>query len=90
MGSVRLTANARTLGSRQGDALQRMTGSVDGFNDFSVTSGVLGRANPVPGESAQAGSGVRYHELNFDSARVTRSSTETRPLNTAYYPRIHA
>ncbi|MFY1901498.1 hypothetical protein ACOTBZ_17635 [Achromobacter xylosoxidans] len=83
------TANARTLGGRQLDALQKITGAVGDFPSMtSVASGAF--------YTAQAGSGgygdtsVIYNRGHFDSSRVARASTETRPANVAYHPRIHA
>ncbi|EHK65311.1 hypothetical protein [Achromobacter arsenitoxydans] len=84
------TANARQFGSWQFDATQRTFGTLDGFNDFSAVSGVFDHSNPVPGEQATAGNGTQYHGLSFDNARVARTSSETRPKNTAFHPRIHA
>ena len=84
------TANARQFGSWQFDATQRTVGTLDGFNDFSAVSGVFDHSNPVPGEQATAGTGTQYHGLSFDNARVARTSSETRPKNTAFHPRIHA
>jgi hypothetical protein len=77
------------MGSRQADALQRIQGSLDGYNDFSTWSGAF-MGGGSAGNTPNPGTRTTNHNANFDSARVTRSSTETRPINAAYYPRIHA
>lgn len=83
------TANARALASKQMDALQRIVGSADGYNDFSTFSGAMRGSNPSTG-APNLGDRATNHQVDFDSARVTRSSTETRPMNTAFFARIHA
>lgn len=77
MYDVRLTANARTLGSRQGGKFEShrhsfaltpggWTGGGSGSNGFMVTgTGTGGVVDPAGG-------------------------SETRPTNAAYHPRIHA
>jgi hypothetical protein len=96
------TANARTLGSAQLDAGQRIhaavvlragsagpaTGVLQLSSDAFATqfgSGGTGGINTVTRDSLAAAPDT----LDFDSARVTRTSSETRPVNAAYAPRIH-
>lgn len=86
------TANARALGSKQLDALQRITGSINGVLHFAAASsdGVLyASLNPTQAliEGTSSGSATATHGI--DSARTTRSSSETRGANTAFVPRIH-
>jgi len=93
-------ANARTLGSRQLDALQNLNGTifsrpygewggaiVDGYGVFSYVrspgpggSGSVGLTDSMPGQ---------LDVTTFDASIVARTSSETRPINTAYAPRIH-
>ena len=78
----------------QADAVQRIQGefgAVDGIVPWQDMAGAFaGRfvgaynvAQPNPSTSN------RYPNIHFDSARVTRSSTETRPVNVALPPRLH-
>ncbi|WP_233234483.1 hypothetical protein [Bordetella sp. LUAb4] len=83
------TANVRPLAGRQLDALQRIVGMVDGYNDFLSSDGAMFGGNAST-NAPNLGSRATNHQLAFDSARVTRSSTETRPLNVSLLPRIHA
>ncbi len=69
--------------------MQKMVGSLGDFpNVTSIGTG--------PFYMQQAGSGgygansVVYYRGIFDTSRVARTSVETRPLNVAYHPRIHA
>lgn len=85
--SVRLTANARSLGAVQRDALQ-------GFR-VRVRWG-----QATPGGQYIGGTGTYgdYTTLNEGTQTVVtdgvhgtpRISYETRPANAAYHPRIHA
>lgn len=100
--SVCFTANARTLGTRQLDAAQRVratvtfragsagagTGVLQSATDAMATvlGGSSGSANTVTRESAVA---ATSDVVDFDTNRVSRTSSETRSLNTAYAPRIH-
>lgn len=70
------------------DALQRIQGSVDGYNDFATSTGAFVGSNPSS-NSPNTGTRATNHQVSFDSARVARSSTETRPINAAFQPRIH-
>lgn len=92
------TANARGIGSRQVDALQNLTGSFGGIGN-STAVGMLTAGTGVfstPGNSQfsdMAPSGVvngRANTATFDASRVARTASETRAINAAYHPRIHA
>ena len=50
-----------------------------------VAGGSTGAARMVSNSSP-----LTQNVVNFDSGRVARASTETRPANAAYHPRIHA
>lgn len=77
------------MGSRQRDALQRVTGAVGDFPiQTSMGEGVFTVAKT--GAGGYGATSVEYNRAFFDNARVARTSTETRSVNTAYHPRIHA
>lgn len=84
------TANARALASRQGDAFQ---GHWHALHYFPA---VRGRVEPDGTTDAYespvgAVSTNRVRDPISDGARgAPRVSKETRPLNVAYYPRVHA
>lgn len=89
------TANARPLGSRQSDAVQQITGefgAVDGIVPWQGFAGAFQGRFSGPYNTAQpsAVTSSRFPNISFDSSRVVRSSIETRPMNAAYFPRIHA
>jgi len=85
------TANARVMGGRQLDATQRVTGAiVDLVTNVSRAAGgafTIGDIGPIP--EGTLGTGFRANRFDFDSSRVARTATETRPVNVAYAPRIH-
>jgi len=92
------TANARTLGSRQQDALQNITGHIDSRPSSGHPGPIAGSAGVF--DTTQSGhSGSSNVVLNsssgtswittFDASRVARAATETRPVNVAFHPRIH-
>jgi len=89
------TANARAMGGRQFDAVQRITGefgAVDGIVPWQGIAGAFqgqfsGQYNTV---QPSAVTSIRFPNISFDSGRVVRSSMETRPVNVAYHPRIHS
>jgi len=89
---VRLTANARALGTRQRDAAQKIVGQFGMRNtvDVAITSGAITQG--VGGSTAAVGtSGYGpYVIMQLDSSLTTRTATETRGANAAYHPRIHA
>ena len=104
MPDVRLTANARTLGSKQSDAMQQIAGAL-GFrrlndgNSLVGNSGVTGAFGFAPGArspsprlvSATDASPLADDQLTFSAAAGgARTASETRPRSTAYHPRIHA
>jgi len=85
------TANARTLGSRQSDALQNITGSFQQAL-FDGTNGLGGGAFSVSnnnGASYVSGASGNMRKVDFDASNVARASTETRSTNVAFHPRIH-
>ncbi|MNV43088.1 hypothetical protein D3C71_1347930 [compost metagenome] len=95
------TANARAVGSRQGDAIQNGTGTLQGRPIPSVLGAITAAtgAFSLTSRGGSAGATVLVTELSasatadlvtFDLSRVARTSGETRPANTAYHPRIHA
>lgn len=95
MHSVTFTANARPLGARQADALQRIQGSfgaVDGIVAWQDIVGAFQGRYMALYNATQSNptTAMRYPNINFDSSLVTRSASETRPVNVAYHPRIHA
>lgn len=83
--------SGRSLLAAQSDAMQRLTGSLSQMV-YSVTqvpseingvfSGTSGTQNIVQAYSS-AGA-LRYINVDFDSQRVARTSTETRPRNVAF------
>ncbi|MCZ8388682.1 hypothetical protein [Achromobacter xylosoxidans] len=92
--TVRATANARPLGSRQADALQNIQGSIDGLQQKGIVSntGALAGStsspiNTVPTVLEPGNHGVG--KLVFNASLVARTASETRPVNTAYHPRLH-
>ncbi|MGE8690957.1 MAG: hypothetical protein ACN6PJ_27690 [Achromobacter sp.] len=93
MPSVHVTANARALGSRQLDALQKIVGTFGVRNtvDYTDESGAFYKQQQTPvASTVTAGGSGPVMRFVFDSSRVARSSVETRPVNTAFHPRIHA
>lgn len=72
---VRLTANARALGSRQAAQIQSHAHSLR----YSNTAGAVGGNQSV----LDGGGALIYSTLGSGGA-------ETRPMNVAYHPRIHA
>ena len=92
------TANARTVGSTQSDAIRNITGY---FNQRVYTSeeylvghnrgGVFGAsreegAATVPNPTGPA---KQRSRLTFDASNVVPTSSENRPINTALSPRIY-
>ena len=89
------TANARALGSRQRDAIRNMTGSAGTLYRAgeTVASGVLTVAEwgNTPAKIGVLGADPGDNgTVAFDASRQVPTSTENRPVNTAYCPRIHA
>jgi len=88
------TANARALGSQQLDALQRITGVIGyiGRTSTALTGGTgpLYDSTLTPAAMLQGGSTQTWgSNLHYDNALSARTSTETRALNVAFFPRIH-
>lgn len=77
MRSVRLTANARALGSSQADGLKDHTHLLGGAAQIDGAGGALSRKADNVGNT-------------FTGGIVSGARAETRPVNTAYHPRIHA
>jgi phage-related tail fiber protein len=72
----------REVGSSQLDALQNITGFIDGNLDIRTASGVFGLSNTNPVPVSTNGS-TGFHSANFDASKVARTSTETRGRNIA-------
>lgn len=88
------------MASRQLDASQRIQATADfrragsGFDGALVSSSGAALARPGAGTSGASdvllGSlTIAADRLDIDSARVVRTSTETRSLNVAFHPRLH-
>ncbi len=83
--------SGRALISSQSDAVQRMTGSLSQMV-YSVTqtasaiTGVFGAEISKPNivQAYSSAGALRYVNVDFDSQRVARTSTETRPRNVAF------
>lgn len=89
------TANARAIGSRQRDAIRNMTGSAGTFYRAgeTVANGVLTVAawGNTPAKLGVLGADPGDNgTVAFDASKQVPTSTENRPVNAAYYPRIHA
>lgn len=78
---VRLTANARAMGSVQTESVNTNGNPFRLSNQtWAATGGGIGSAQIYAGVSNSSyGSGATY-----------LGGRETRPMNTAYHPRIHA
>lgn len=74
---VRLTANARVLGSRQADQLRSHAHGLPNLPSLNG-SGSSWKSADVP------------YNGTATQATASAGGTETRPTNTAYHPRIHA
>ncbi|MFY2599364.1 hypothetical protein ACOTHJ_33375 [Achromobacter xylosoxidans] len=94
MHSVTFTANARPLGSRQTDAIQRVTGTIT-----DMAAGATGAASGVFTKTRDVGTiysvnqvagYLRFMDVVMSLSAGARTSDETRPMNVAYHPRIHA
>lgn len=88
------SANARALGSYQGDAMQKIVGSFRSADvgGYEPSDGLFVTQNVSPhmtlSVNTYAGHALIDTEQNFDSSRVSRTSTETRPMNTAFHLRL--
>ena len=84
------TANERTLGSSQKDALQNITG----FTPYTVFgsggAGAFGGGHDIGLRAlAFVGEANNIGRILFDASLVARTSIETRAQNTALFPRIY-
>ncbi|MNV13478.1 hypothetical protein D3C71_1041170 [compost metagenome] len=94
------TANARTLGSREADAMQKITGRIQARSAISATGAIIGASGAFAAHLKTEGTNsapvaldaniTNGDAVSFDTSRVARTSTETRSANSAYHPRIHA
>jgi hypothetical protein len=82
------TANARALGSYQGDAMRNITGDFGGAHYSQDETGAFYRLSggSIKGSLAASTASTR---TAFDASRVTPTAAENRTVNTAYAPRIH-
>lgn len=91
---VPFTANARALGSRQTDAIQRVTGTLTDIAAGATggTSGVFSKTRDTGTiySISQTQGYLRFMDAVMSLSVGARTSTETRGLNAAYHPRIHA
>ncbi|WP_252399684.1 phage tail protein [Escherichia coli] len=83
--------SGRALISSQSDAVQRMTGSLSQMvysvaQTASAITGVFGAELSTPNivQAYSSAGALRYVNVDFDSQRVARTSTETRPRNVAF------
>lgn len=94
------TGGSRTLGSRQLDAFQNITGGGTYRGFVGGSTGSMYTASGVLDLVAGGGIMSPYKvnldtvdtptdRMTFDASRVARTSTETRPRNVAFQPRIH-
>jgi len=79
------------MGSRQSDALQNIMGEAqrvlfDGAGAIATGAFSVGSAG---GSNYVSGASGNNRRISFDASNVARTSSETRPINTAYAPRIH-
>ncbi len=88
------------MGSRQGDAGQKITGRIQARSAISAFGSLIGASGAfaIHGKTESTNSAPLAFDANitngdavsFDTSRVARASTETRSMNTAFHPRIHA
>lgn len=80
----------RAIGSAQTDAMQRIKGGIITTDTEPVLPCDAGTSFTGPfytqgdskrGDAAMGNEGVGYYDVQFDSARVTRTDSETRPKN---------
>ncbi|MBV7016905.1 phage tail protein [Escherichia coli] len=83
--------SGRALISSQSDAVQRMTGSLSQMvysvaQTASAITGVFDAELSTPNlvQAYSSAGALRYVNVDFDSQRVARTSTETRPRNVAF------
>lgn len=83
--------SGRGLLTAQSDSLQRMTGSLSEMvysvsQSASEITGVFAAISSTPNivQAYSSAGALRYMNVDFDSQRVARTSTETRPRNIAF------
>lgn len=91
MHSVTLTANARLMGSRQTDGLR----GHDHGTTVQRSRGAVGSSMPVVNNGNNqlpfnANGADTYYVITVGASTLAAGGVETRPVNTAYHPRIHA
>ncbi|MBR8652456.1 phage tail protein [Achromobacter sp. Marseille-Q0513] len=84
------TANARGMGSKQLDASQHMFGMVGSVQAKNIAGPFREEPGTTTWFAASQTQAQAFANVSFDSSRVVRVSTETRPVNVAYHPRMHA
>jgi len=81
------SANARGLGSRQHDAMQRVQGNLGGVFALPVNGAFQIGDYYSRADVSDIGHVITF--ADYDNARVARTSAETRPASVAFHPRIH-
>ncbi|MFY3695953.1 hypothetical protein ACOTEN_33095, partial [Achromobacter xylosoxidans] len=92
MFDVSFTANARGLGTTEKDTFQAHQ-----VGNFQISTGGASPINQIQSVVVNQGGGSLSNPLVGNFAQVLsdgihgapRTGYETRPMNTAYYPRIH-
>ena len=80
---VTFTANARVAGSRQAPSLEDHEHKPSGNSQFTMLY-------PSGNSGFGAGPGYTVNGAMQTGAMTAKGGAETRPVNTAYHPRIHA
>ena len=80
MSNVRFTANARTLGTRQTDQLKRHSHAPNMYVSYNNS--------PRSNSATIALGSANYFVIPPED--MAEGGAESRPVNTAYAPRIHA
>lgn len=85
------TANARPLGSVQLDAAQLMTGNLSNMASIgSPSSGVFSGSSSSSNAGFAAGGAGQAVNIKFNNAvGGYRTSSESRSINVAFFPRLH-
>lgn len=74
----------RFILSQQSDAMQPITGHIDGYFNFNYYSGAFIVGNIANGIQSIDRTQSGNHTFNFNSSRVVRTADETRPRNIAF------
>jgi microcystin-dependent protein len=77
------TDPGRAFGSKQLDAIQNIVGTFHG-DDISVATPATGVFSSTYAGNGDTNDGSSGSTVTFDASTVVRTSTETRPVNTAY------